>query len=164
MNIPMSEFCWMIWRFFGGKFRCDSAILFMHFFIIKTNTWSRFVRYTNIVTLKFYRTNKCTNNQTSRAETNSVQQQLHKPSPSKMNADQMLQKCGDFSYYQLLMLSLFGVINVLSSIHYYSQTIINFVPNHWWVKNFGILFYVQKWLCGRLCHMVDKIEAKTWKL
>lgn len=52
---------------------------------------------------------------------------------SKMDADRMLEKCGDFNHYQLMMLSLFGVINILSSIHYYSQTIINFVPNHWWV-------------------------------
>lgn len=50
---------------------------------------------------------------------------------SRMDADQMLAKCGDFGSYQLMMLGLFGVINILSSIHYYSQTIINFMPNHW---------------------------------
>lgn len=48
-----------------------------------------------------------------------------------MDADRMLAKCGDFGRYQFVLLSLFGVINILSSIHYYSQTIINFVPDHW---------------------------------
>lgn len=49
----------------------------------------------------------------------------------KMNVDIMLARCGDFGRYQLMLLSLFGVINILSSIHYYTQTIINFVPPHW---------------------------------
>lgn len=48
-----------------------------------------------------------------------------------MDADQILEKCGSFGYYQMTMFGLFGVINILSSIHYYSQTIINFVPDHW---------------------------------
>lgn len=48
-----------------------------------------------------------------------------------MDADQILEKCGSFGRYQLVMFGLFGVINMLSSIHYYSQTIINFVPDHW---------------------------------
>lgn len=48
-----------------------------------------------------------------------------------MDVDKMLEKCGDFGRYQLMMLSLFGVINILSSVHYYSQTIIIFVPEHW---------------------------------
>lgn len=54
-----------------------------------------------------------------------------KKETNKMDADQILEKCGNFGNYQLVMLSLFGVINILSSIHYYSQTIINFVPEHW---------------------------------
>lgn len=49
----------------------------------------------------------------------------------KMDADRILEKCGDFGYYQLMMLGLFGVINILASVHYYSQTIISFIPDHW---------------------------------
>lgn len=45
--------------------------------------------------------------------------------------DEMLRECGDFGPYQYVMLVIFGIINVLSSIHYYSQTIILFVPEHW---------------------------------
>ncbi|XP_055849896.1 organic cation transporter-like protein [Episyrphus balteatus] len=36
-----------------------------------------------------------------------------------------------FSRYQKILLLLFCIINVLSSIHYYSQTIISFVPDFW---------------------------------
>lgn len=45
--------------------------------------------------------------------------------------ENMLQGCGDFGPYQLVMLGAFCAINVFASIHYYSQTIILFVPEHW---------------------------------
>lgn len=48
-----------------------------------------------------------------------------------MDVAKFLQQCGDFHRYQFLMLALFAVINVLSAIHYFSQTIISFVPDHW---------------------------------
>ncbi|GAB0092743.1 organic cation transporter protein [Sergentomyia squamirostris] len=47
------------------------------------------------------------------------------------DVDRMLEKCGDFGRYQLFLLSLFAVVNVLTSWHYYSQTIISIVPDHW---------------------------------
>lgn len=50
---------------------------------------------------------------------------------TKMEFEQMLKKCGDFGRFQIIMLSLFAIINILASIHYYSQTIISFVPEHW---------------------------------
>lgn len=46
-------------------------------------------------------------------------------------AEDMLKECGDFGPYHLVMLVTFGLINVLSSIHYFSQTVILFVPEHW---------------------------------
>jgi MFS transporter, OCT family, solute carrier family 22 (organic cation transporter), member 4/5 len=48
-----------------------------------------------------------------------------------MDIDQMLAKCGDFHRYQILLMGLFCVINILSAMQYYSQTIISFVPEHW---------------------------------
>ncbi|XP_055715910.1 organic cation transporter protein-like [Phlebotomus papatasi] len=47
------------------------------------------------------------------------------------DVDRMLEKCGDFGRYQFFLLSLFAVVNVLTSWHYYSQTIISVVPDHW---------------------------------
>ncbi|KAH8344138.1 hypothetical protein KR084_005024 [Drosophila pseudotakahashii] len=48
-----------------------------------------------------------------------------------LEVDKILEKCGDFSRLQLIMLLLFCLINVLSALHYYSQTIISFVPKYW---------------------------------
>ncbi|XP_060649112.1 organic cation transporter protein isoform X2 [Drosophila nasuta] len=48
-----------------------------------------------------------------------------------LEVDKMLVKCGDFSRMQWLMLLLFSLINLLSALHYYSQTIISFVPKYW---------------------------------
>lgn len=48
-----------------------------------------------------------------------------------MDFDQILAKCGDFHRYQYLILALFGLINVLASMHYFTQTVISFVPDHW---------------------------------
>ncbi|XP_017007190.2 organic cation transporter protein [Drosophila takahashii] len=45
-----------------------------------------------------------------------------------LEVDKILEKCGDFSRLQML---LFCLINVLSALHYYSQTIISFVPKYW---------------------------------
>lgn len=49
-------------------------------------------------------------------------------------AEDMLRECGDFGPYQFVMLIAFCYINVVASIHYFSQTIILFVPEHWWVE------------------------------
>lgn len=45
--------------------------------------------------------------------------------------ERMLAKCGDFGRYQYLLMGMFCIINLLSAMHYYSQTIISFVPEHW---------------------------------
>lgn len=50
-----------------------------------------------------------------------------------LEVDKILEKCGDFGLMQVLMLLLFSLINVLSAMHYYSQTIISFVPKYWYV-------------------------------
>lgn len=49
----------------------------------------------------------------------------------QMDFDKILEKCGDFNRYQFMILVLFGLINVIISMHYFTQTIISFVPNHW---------------------------------
>ncbi|XP_017849801.1 organic cation transporter protein isoform X1 [Drosophila busckii] len=48
-----------------------------------------------------------------------------------MNFDKLLSKCGDAGRYQYLMLLLLGYIAFTSTVHYYSQNIIGFVPQHW---------------------------------
>ncbi|XP_037950517.1 organic cation transporter protein [Teleopsis dalmanni] len=48
-----------------------------------------------------------------------------------LEIDKILEKCGDCHFLQALMLVLFCVINCLSAMHYYSQTIISFVPRYW---------------------------------
>lgn len=45
--------------------------------------------------------------------------------------ESILEKCGNYGAYQIRVLFLFGIINVLSSMHYFSQTIIAFTPEHW---------------------------------
>lgn len=49
-----------------------------------------------------------------------------------MDFDQILAKCGDFHRYQLLLLILFGIVNVIASMHYFSQTVISFVPEQYY--------------------------------
>lgn len=48
-----------------------------------------------------------------------------------LDIDGMLAKCGDFNRYQYMLMGIFCIVNILSSMHYYSQTIISFVPEHW---------------------------------
>nr|CAD7573319.1 unnamed protein product [Timema californicum] len=46
------------------------------------------------------------------------------------DVDDMLSHAGDFGRYQILLMALFCIINVLSSFHYFGQTIISVVPEH----------------------------------
>ncbi|XP_031633769.1 solute carrier family 22 member 23-like [Contarinia nasturtii] len=46
-------------------------------------------------------------------------------------AEDILRECGEFEPYQCIMLLMFCIINVLVSIHYFSQTTILFVPDPW---------------------------------
>ncbi|KAH8417696.1 hypothetical protein KR222_004468, partial [Zaprionus bogoriensis] len=48
-----------------------------------------------------------------------------------MDFNRILEKCGDASRYQYLMLLLLGYIAFTTTVHYYSQNIIGFVPQHW---------------------------------
>lgn len=48
-----------------------------------------------------------------------------------MDFDQILEKCGSAGRYQYLMILLLGYIAFTTTVHYYSQNIIGFVPQHW---------------------------------
>jgi hypothetical protein len=48
-----------------------------------------------------------------------------------LDIDEILEKCGRFGRYQYMLLGMFCLVNIISSMHYYSQTIISFMPEHW---------------------------------
>ncbi|KAH8383296.1 hypothetical protein KR009_007909, partial [Drosophila setifemur] len=48
-----------------------------------------------------------------------------------MDFEEILAKCGHSSRYQFLLLSLYGYLMVVISMHYFSQNVISFVPDHW---------------------------------
>ncbi|XP_065354712.1 organic cation transporter-like protein [Calliphora vicina] len=48
-----------------------------------------------------------------------------------MDFDRALEKCGNYGRYQLVVLLLYGYTNFMASMHYYSQTLITFTPDHW---------------------------------
>ncbi|XP_011208244.2 organic cation transporter protein [Bactrocera dorsalis] len=48
-----------------------------------------------------------------------------------MDFDAVLKKCGNFGRFQFLIMLCFGLTNLLSSMHYFAQTIISFTPQHW---------------------------------
>jgi hypothetical protein len=54
-----------------------------------------------------------------------------------MQTDQLLEKCGNFHRYQLILLISYGFVNMMSSINFFSQTIITFIPKHWCVIIFN---------------------------
>uniref|UniRef100_A0A1I8P6Z5 Major facilitator superfamily (MFS) profile domain-containing protein n=1 Tax=Stomoxys calcitrans TaxID=35570 RepID=A0A1I8P6Z5_STOCA len=56
-----------------------------------------------------------------------------------LELDKILEKCGDRHRLQAIMLLLFCVINLLSAVHYYSQTIISFVPKYWCANDLAAL-------------------------
>nr|XP_016935723.2 organic cation transporter protein-like [Drosophila suzukii] len=47
-----------------------------------------------------------------------------------MDLQSTLEKCGNFGPYQITLLVLYGYSNILSSLHYFSQSIISFTPSH----------------------------------
>ncbi|XP_050316696.1 organic cation transporter-like protein [Bactrocera neohumeralis] len=49
----------------------------------------------------------------------------------QMDFDAVLEKCGSFGRFQYIVLLCFGIVNILSSMHYYSQILITFTPEHW---------------------------------
>ncbi|EDV42704.1 uncharacterized protein Dana_GF16892 [Drosophila ananassae] len=48
-----------------------------------------------------------------------------------MDFEEILAKCGNSSRYQFLLLALYGYLMVVISMHYFSQNVISFVPDHW---------------------------------
>ncbi|EDW49456.1 organic cation transporter-like protein [Drosophila sechellia] len=52
-----------------------------------------------------------------------------------MDFDRVLEKCGNFGRFQFVILILYGYTNILSSLHYFSQTLITFTPEHWCSHN-----------------------------
>ncbi|KAH8268022.1 hypothetical protein KR018_006532 [Drosophila ironensis] len=48
-----------------------------------------------------------------------------------MDFEEILAKCGHSNRYQFLLLSLYGYLMVVISMHYFSQNVISFVPDHW---------------------------------
>ncbi|XP_034116856.1 organic cation transporter protein [Drosophila albomicans] len=52
------------------------------------------------------------------------------PNPP-MDFDEILAKCGNSHRYQYLLLGLYGFLMVFVSMHYFSQNVISFVPDHW---------------------------------
>ncbi|EDW14823.1 uncharacterized protein Dmoj_GI23107, isoform A [Drosophila mojavensis] len=48
-----------------------------------------------------------------------------------MDFSRVLETCGAFGRFQHVILLLYGYTNILSSLHYFSQTLITFTPEHW---------------------------------
>ncbi|XP_017485292.1 PREDICTED: organic cation transporter-like protein [Rhagoletis zephyria] len=48
-----------------------------------------------------------------------------------MDFDSLLEKCGNYGRYQFVLLLVYGYTNIMSSMHYFAQTIISFTPEHW---------------------------------
>ncbi|XP_023178031.2 organic cation transporter-like protein [Drosophila hydei] len=48
-----------------------------------------------------------------------------------MDFTSVLENCGAFGPFQHVILLLYGYTNILSSLHYFSQTLITFTPEHW---------------------------------
>lgn len=48
-----------------------------------------------------------------------------------MDFDALLEKCGNYGRYQFVLLLVYGFTNIMSSMHYFAQTIISFTPEHW---------------------------------
>ncbi|KAH8277174.1 hypothetical protein KR026_006685 [Drosophila bipectinata] len=48
-----------------------------------------------------------------------------------MDFDKILEKCGNAGRYQYLLILLLGYVAFTTTVHYYSQNIIGFVPQHW---------------------------------
>ncbi|KAH8354304.1 hypothetical protein KR084_006672 [Drosophila pseudotakahashii] len=48
-----------------------------------------------------------------------------------MDFEEILAKCGNSGRYQFVLLALYGYLMVVVSMHYFSQNVISFVPDHW---------------------------------
>ncbi|XP_077294654.1 solute carrier family 22 member 13-like [Arctopsyche grandis] len=50
---------------------------------------------------------------------------------ANVDIDTMLEKAGDFGRYQVFLMVLFSIVNLVSAFHYFSQTFISVIPEHW---------------------------------
>ncbi|XP_073819672.1 organic cation transporter-like protein [Musca autumnalis] len=81
-----------------------------------------------------------------------------------MDFDRVLEKCGNFGPYQWVVLLLFGYTNIMSSMHYFSQTLISFTPEHWCYhpslenKSFEEINNIYQQLPSPHCTLLDKLE------
>lgn len=48
-----------------------------------------------------------------------------------MDFEKILGKCGDCHRYQYMLLALYGLLMFIVSRHYFAQSVISFVPDHW---------------------------------
>ncbi|XP_017874246.1 PREDICTED: organic cation transporter 1-like [Drosophila arizonae] len=48
-----------------------------------------------------------------------------------MDFDEILAKCGNSHRYQYMLLAFYGFLMLVVSMHYFSQNVISFVPDHW---------------------------------
>ncbi|KAH8248131.1 hypothetical protein KR038_002364 [Drosophila bunnanda] len=48
-----------------------------------------------------------------------------------MDFSEVLDRCGNYGRFQIVLLLLYGYTNILGSLHYFSQTLITFTPEHW---------------------------------
>lgn len=82
-----------------------------------------------------------------------------------MDFDRVLEKCGNFGPYQWVVLLLFGYTNIMSSMHYFSQTLISFTPEHWCYhpqmenKSFDEIHDIYQQLPSPHCTMLDSVDG-----
>ncbi|XP_061391954.1 organic cation transporter-like protein [Musca vetustissima] len=82
-----------------------------------------------------------------------------------MDFDRVLEKCGNFGPYQWVVLLLFGYTNVLSSMHYFSQTLISFTPEHWCYhpelgnKTFDEIHNIYEDVSSPHCTLLESVDA-----
>lgn len=81
-----------------------------------------------------------------------------------MDFDRVLEKCGNFGRYQWVILLLYGYTNIMSSMHYFSQTLISFTPEHYCYhpqlenKTFEEIDKIYHHFSSPQCTLLERIE------
>ncbi|XP_013098934.1 organic cation transporter protein [Stomoxys calcitrans] len=84
-----------------------------------------------------------------------------------MDFNQVLEKCGNFGRYQWVLLMLYGCTNILSSMHYFSQTLISFTPEHWCYhpqlanKSFEDIDKIYRQFTKPHCTLLEKFDEES---
>uniref|UniRef100_A0A1I8PMZ9 Major facilitator superfamily (MFS) profile domain-containing protein n=1 Tax=Stomoxys calcitrans TaxID=35570 RepID=A0A1I8PMZ9_STOCA len=84
-----------------------------------------------------------------------------------MDFNHVLEKCGNFGRYQWMLLLLYGCTNILSSMHYFSQTLISFTPEHWCYhpqlanKSFEEIDKIYKQFKRPHCTLLEKFDDES---